>query len=158
MFSFLSGMFGKGGGALRGATKAGLGNAPGLAMRRGGTEMGGAKPGGFMEQMGQRMRTPEFREGLAGMGAQMMGLDPRMGQAAVQGMQQRQLNNQLGEAVAPIQRSNIDPRQFLPQGKEMAPQLGVIRPELGAQPQGGGSWQDPRLQQLFGRQQSGPRY
>lgn len=76
---------------------------------------GGQAAGGFMGRLQQGLQNPQFRQGMAGMGAQMMGLDPALGQMAAQGIQQRRFGQALAQGIPPIQRQQIDPRQFMPQ-------------------------------------------
>lgn len=95
MFSFLSGELSKLGG--------GLGQQAG---------------GGFMDRMRQNMQRPQLQQAAGAIGAQMLGFDPALGMAAAQGMQQRRLNQGFNSAITPIQRQQIDPRQFMPQQRQ----------------------------------------
>ncbi len=133
-----------------------------LKGRMGGQQQGG----GFMQRMQQGIQRPQFQQGMAGLGAQMMGLDPALGQMAAQGMQNKRLQRTFDSAIQPIAREqlpmpSIDPRALMPQGALRKPMGGDYRtmpvPSLPAQApmgvegQGGGAWQDPRLAALYRR-------
>lgn len=148
-----------------------------LKGRMGGQQQGG----GFMQRLQQGIQRPQFQQALGGIGAQMMGLDPQLGMAAAQGMQQRRMGQQLQQAISPIERMKIDPTQYfaggpgrnpndlIPQGSPAAsrPSFGVggllAGSQTGLTPQlsnalGGGAWQDPRLRALALGRTSGPLF
>ena len=81
----------------------------------GGGGLGQQAGGGFMDRMRQNMQRPQLQQAAGAIGAQMLGFDPALGMAAAQGMQQRRLNQGFNSAITPIQRQQIDPRQFMPQ-------------------------------------------
>lgn len=107
-----------------------------LKGRMGGQQQGG----GFMQRLQQGMQRPQFQQGVAGLGAQMMGLDPALGQMAAQGMQNRRLQQGFDRAIQPIQRERMPVN---------IPGLGPAPATGGAESLGGGAWQDPRLLEML---------
>lgn len=127
-------------------------------MMGGGAAAAGGNKIGFMDRMRQNVQRPQFQQAMAGMGAQMMGLDPAMGQMAAQGMQQRRMNQGFQQGIGQVERQQFDPRQFMPLRQPMREQFGLRGGELlRSESQGGGQFIDPRL--LAMRQRfSGPTY
>lgn len=110
--------------------------------------------GGFMQRMQQGMQRPQFQQGMAGLGAQMMGLDPALGQMAAQGMQGRRMQKGFDRSIQPIGRERL-PVQMPGLQPEAAVPMPMRKPMLmpqgvpGAESQGGGAWQDPRLLEML---------
>jgi len=117
----------------------------------GGEQIGG----GMMARLRQGIQRPQFQQAMAGMGAQMMGLDPALGQMAAQGMKQRRLNQGFAQGIQLIQRQQIDPRQFVPRGGMGGAFQVPQRLPMGVEGMGGGGWTDPRL---LAMRRSNPTY
>jgi hypothetical protein len=131
--------------------------------------MGGQQQGGgFMQRMQQGIQRPQFQQGMAGLGAQMMGLDPSLGQMAAQGMQGRRMQQGFARSIQPIAREKLpvqlpglQPEALMPMRKPTIPSLGAGGSRLpigtgaalggtpGAESLGGGAWQDPRLLEML---------
>lgn len=88
---------------------------------------GGQQQGaGFMGRMRDNFQRPQMQQAAGAIGAQMMGLDPSLGAGAVQGFQNRRLQQGFNQAIQPIQRQAM-------------PMPGLERPAVGFAPLGGGS-------------------